>query len=245
MYFPFYCFLEAIKRLPSFPYIYTHMNIHTFNNTYIYTFINTCTASFSTSSLPPSILSLFSDRSFSHCKRMSEESRDTLNPSLTPADLDFFSMALAEAKEGAAEGGIPIGAVLTVDGRIVGRGHNQRVQRGSAVLHGEMAALENAGRLPASAYANATMYTTLSPCAMCTGAILLYRIRRVVIGENTTFMGEEELLRNRGVKVVVVNSAECVDLMKTFIRDQPYLWNEDIGEESERKGDGEEEVGRR
>src|SRR5438874_1233163 len=128
-----------------------------------------------------------------------------------------------------ARGGIPIGSVLVHEGRIVGRGHNRRVQRGSAILHGEMDALENAGRLPAAVYARSVLYTTLSPCPMCSGAILLYKIPRVVVGENLTFMGEEELLRSRGVVVEVLQDARCIELMRTFIKANPSLWNEDIG----------------
>jgi cytosine deaminase len=141
----------------------------------------------------------------------------------------FLAAAIEEAERGLAEGGIPIGAVLVHEGRIVGRGHNRRVQQGSAVLHGEMDALENAGRLPASVYRASTMYTTLSPCAMCTGAILLYGIPRVVIGEHRTFMGEEALLRSRGVDVVVRDDPRCRTLMERFIAAEPQLWNEDIG----------------
>jgi creatinine deaminase len=141
----------------------------------------------------------------------------------------FLDAAIAEAAAGQAEGGIPIGSVLVHDGVIVGRGHNRRVQRRSAILHGEMDALENAGRLPATVYARSVIYTTLSPCAMCTGAILLYGIPRVVIGENQTFMGEEELLRSRGVAVEVLQDPRCVALMERFIRERPALWNEDIG----------------
>jgi cytosine deaminase len=141
----------------------------------------------------------------------------------------FLNAAVAEAAAGLAEGGIPIGSVLVHEGRIVGRGHNRRVQKGSAILHGEMDALENAGRLPASVYAKSTIYTTLSPCAMCSGAILLYGIRRVVVGENRTFMGEEELLRSRGVEVRVVQDAQCIEMMQRFIAQRPALWNEDIG----------------
>jgi len=140
-----------------------------------------------------------------------------------------MAAAIEEAEHGLAEGGIPIGAVLVQAGRIVGRGHNRRVQRGSAILHGEMDALENAGRLPASAYRASTMYTTLSPCAMCSGAILLYGIPRVVIGEHRTFMGEEALLRSRGVDVVVLDDTRCRTLMERFIALQPQVWNEDIG----------------
>ena len=143
--------------------------------------------------------------------------------------MDFLSEAIAEAEQGLAEGGIPIGAVLVHDGRIIGRGHNRRVQRGSAVLHGEMDALENAGRLSAAVYRHSTLYTTLSPCPMCSGAILLYQIPRVVVGENVTFLGEEDLLRSRGIQVEVVQDARCIDLMKRFIAEHPTLWNEDIG----------------
>ncbi len=138
--------------------------------------------------------------------------------------------AIAEAEAGLAEGGIPIGSVLVHEGRIVGRGHNRRVQRGSAILHGEMDALENAGRLPARVYRESTLYTTLSPCAMCSGAILLYGIPRVVIGEHRSFMGEESLLRKRGVDLTVLDDPRCIELMAGFVRDQPTLWNEDIGE---------------
>jgi len=142
----------------------------------------------------------------------------------------FLDAAIAEAEQGAREGGIPIGAVLVHGGRIVGRGHNRRVQQGSAVLHGEMDALERAGRQPASLYRDAVMYTTLSPCAMCSGAILLYGIRRVVVGENQTFMGEEDLLRARGVRVEVVQDERCVRMMRAFIAARPDVWNEDIGQ---------------
>ena len=143
---------------------------------------------------------------------------------------EFLHAAIAEAEAGLREGGIPIGSVLIHQARIIGRGHNRRVQRGSAVLHGEMDALENAGRLPARVYRESTLYTTLSPCAMCTGAILLYGIPSVVIGENKTFLGEEELLRSRGVSVEVIQDARCIELMTDFIRAHPNLWNEDIGE---------------
>jgi creatinine deaminase len=138
--------------------------------------------------------------------------------------------AIDEARTGLAEGGIPIGSVIVHRGRIIGRGHNRRVQRGSAILHGEMDALENAGRRPAAVYRESALYTTLSPCAMCTGAILLYGIPRVVIGENRTFMGEEDLLRSRGVAVEVVQDDTCIALMRAFIADKPGLWNEDIGQ---------------
>ena len=137
--------------------------------------------------------------------------------------------AIAEAEQSVREGGIPIGAVLVHGERVIGRGHNRRVQQGSAVLHGEMDALENAGRQPVAIYRASTLYTTLSPCAMCTGAILLYGIPRVVIGENRTYVGEEALLRSRGVRVEVLQDAECIRLMTDFIAAHPDLWNEDIG----------------
>jgi creatinine deaminase len=137
--------------------------------------------------------------------------------------------AIAEARKSRAEGGIPIGAALVVDGEVLATGHNRRVQDSSAIHHGETNCLENAGRLPASVYARATMVTTLSPCDMCTGAILLYKIPRVIIGENRTFYGGEDYLRERGVDVVVVDSKECVELMAEFIAAEPALWNEDIG----------------
>jgi creatinine deaminase len=142
---------------------------------------------------------------------------------------EFMRAAIAEAESGRREGGIPIGSVLVHDGRVIGRGHNQRVQRGSAVLHGEMDALEAAGRQPGVVYRESTIYTTLSPCAMCSGAILLYGIPRVVVGENRTFMGEEELLRSRGVTVDVLQDERCIRLMIEFIEEHPELWNEDIG----------------
>ncbi len=141
----------------------------------------------------------------------------------------FMEAAIEEARKGLAEGGIPIGSVIVYEGRILGRGHNRRVQNGSVVLHGEMDAFENAGRQPARVYQNCTLYTTLSPCPMCSGAILLYGIPKVIIGENETFMGEEELLKSRGVEVVLADSEECKNMMKDFIRDRPELWNEDIG----------------
>jgi len=141
----------------------------------------------------------------------------------------FLKAALEEARKGLREGGIPIGSVIVHDGQIVGRGHNRRVQLGSTVLHGEMDALENAGRQAAAIYKECTLYTTLSPCAMCSGAILLYGIPRIVIGENTSFMGEEDLLRSRGVDVRVLQDQSCVQLMQSFIIKHPDLWNEDIG----------------
>jgi cytosine deaminase len=142
---------------------------------------------------------------------------------------EFMDAAIAEAQAGLAEGGIPIGSVLVHEGRIIGRGHNRRVQQGSAVLHAEMDALENAGRLPAAVYTRSVLYTTLSPCAMCSGAILPYRIPRVVVGENATFRGEEDLLRSRGVEVTVLQDGRCIEMMRRFIGEQPVLWNEDIG----------------
>ena len=141
----------------------------------------------------------------------------------------FLAAAIAEAEAGLREGGIPIGSVLVHGGRILGRGHNRRVQRGSVVLHGEMDALENAGRQPAVIYRESVLYTTLSPCPMCTGAILLYGIPRVIVGENRTFLGDEALLAARGVSVEVVQDAECIRMMTAFIRAHPELWNEDIG----------------
>lgn len=141
----------------------------------------------------------------------------------------FLVAAVAEAEAGRAEGGIPIGAVLVHEGHIIGRGRNRRIQRSSAILHGEMDALESAGRLPAVVYARSVLYTTLSPCAMCTGAILLYGIPRVVVGENVTFQGEENLLRAKGVTVDVLQDARCIEMMRQFIREHSALWNEDIG----------------
>lgn len=143
----------------------------------------------------------------------------------------FMQAALDEARRGLAEGGIPIGSVIVHQGRIIGRGHNQRIQQGSSILHGEMAAFENAGRQPARVYRESVLYTTLSPCAMCSGAILLYGIRRVVIGENRTFLGEEDWLRARGVRLEVLQDAECMALMRHFIAARPELWAEDIGTE--------------
>jgi cytosine deaminase len=145
---------------------------------------------------------------------------------------EFLKAAADEAKQGLAEGGIPIGSVLVVEGRIIGRGHNRRVQKGSPVLHAEMDCLENAGRLRADVLRRSTLYSTLSPCDMCSGAVLLYEIPRVVVGENTTFRGPEDYVRSRGVEVEVVNDPECIRMMQDFIRDRPELWNEDIGEPS-------------
>lgn len=145
------------------------------------------------------------------------------------SDETFLREAFEEAKQGYAEGGIPIGSVLVYKGKILGKGHNKRVQNGSAILHGEMDALENAGRQTAAVYKECTIYTTLSPCSMCSGVILLYGIPRVVIGENRTFMGEEDLLKSKGVKVEVLDDEDCFLLMKQFINEKPSLWNEDIG----------------
>ena len=141
----------------------------------------------------------------------------------------FLAEAINEARKGLAEGGIPIGSVIVHNTKILGRGHNKRIQQGSVVLHGEMDALENAGRQPASVYQKCTLYTTLSPCPMCTGAILLYGIPKVVIGENETFMGGEALLKERGVEVIVLDNAECKKLMNDFIKKNPTLWTEDFG----------------
>jgi creatinine deaminase len=141
----------------------------------------------------------------------------------------FLEAAFEEAQKGLQEGGIPIGSVIVHNDEIIGRGHNRRVQQGSTVLHGEMDAFENAGRQPASVYRDCTLYTTLSPCPMCSGAILLYGITKIVVGENRTFMGEEELLRSRGVSVDVVQDQACIEMMKSFIAERPELWNEDIG----------------
>ena len=142
---------------------------------------------------------------------------------------EFMEAAINEAIKGKEEGGIPIGSVLVYRNKIIGYGHNRRIQKGSVVLHAEMDALENAGRHPASVYRESSLYTTLSPCPMCTGAILLYGIPHIIIGENITYMGEEELLRSRGVKTEVLQESDCIDLMREFIRQNPNLWNEDIG----------------
>ncbi|MDP3442617.1 MAG: nucleoside deaminase [Ignavibacteria bacterium] len=141
----------------------------------------------------------------------------------------FMQAAIDEARDGLKEGGIPIGSVIVYKGEIIGRGHNRRVQSGSVILHGEMDAFENAGRQPASVYKECVLYTTLSPCPMCSGAILLYGIPKVIIGENKTFMGEEELLTSRGVEVDVLQDENCIEIMTSFIKDNPTLWNEDIG----------------
>ncbi len=139
--------------------------------------------------------------------------------------------AIVEARKGLAEGGIPIGSVLVIDGKIVSRGHNRRVQQGSAILHAEMDCLENAGRLKANDYQKAILYSTLSPCDMCSGTVLLYKIPKIVIGENTTFQGPEDYMRSRGVELVILNNEECKQIMRDFISAKPELWNEDIGEE--------------
>lgn len=141
----------------------------------------------------------------------------------------YLKAAIDEAKKGYEEGGIPIGSVLVYKDKIIGSGHNKRVQKGSVILHGEMDALENAGRQTAAIYKECTLYTTLSPCAMCSGTILLYGIKNIVIGENKTFLGEEKLLKSKGVKVIVANDKECIRLMSEFIDENPLLWNEDIG----------------
>ena len=154
----------------------------------------------------------------------------TSDPAQRAIDERFLAIAIEQARVGRDEGGVPIGGALVVDGRVLGAGHNRRVQLGSAIRHGETDAMEIAGRQPASVYRRATMYTTLSPCDMCTGAILLYGIPRVVMGENETFVGGEDYLRARGVEVVNLESEECKQLMRDFIRDHPEIWNEDIGE---------------
>jgi cytosine/creatinine deaminase len=143
---------------------------------------------------------------------------------------EFLRAAIDEAKAGLAEGGIPIGSVLVIDGKIVGRGHNRRVQKGSAILHAEMDCLENAGRLKANDYRRSVLFSTLSPCDMCSGTALLYGIPRIVIGENWTFRGPEDYVRSRGVRLEIVDNAECIELMRRFIAERPELWNEDIGE---------------
>lgn len=153
----------------------------------------------------------------------------TMSTHETTTQDKFLAAAIEEARLGLREGGIPIGSVLVHQGRILGRGHNRRVQKGSSILHGEMDALENAGRQPASVYRECVLYTTLSPCSMCTGAILLYGIPRVIVGENHTFMGEEDLLRSRGVTVEVLQDQQCIAMMHDFIQRHPQLWNEDIG----------------
>jgi creatinine deaminase len=158
---------------------------------------------------------------------MMQSGNKTMN--LKPVEKNAMEMAIAEAQKGFQEGGIPIGSVLLHKDTILGKGHNRRVQKGSPILHGEMDAFENAGRLKASVYKECTLFTTLSPCSMCTGAILLYQIPKVIIGENKTFLGEENLLKSRGVEVIVLNDETCIQLMRTFIKNHPALWNEDIG----------------
>ena len=147
-----------------------------------------------------------------------------------PSDETFLQAAIDEARKGLATGGIPIGSVLVIDDRIVGRGHNRRVQSGSAILHAEMDAIENAGRLSATRYRKATLYSTLSPCDMCSGAVLLYGIPRVIVGENQTFRGPEDYLQRRGVELLIVNHSDCIELIRKFIGASPELWHEDIGE---------------
>jgi creatinine deaminase len=142
----------------------------------------------------------------------------------------YMAVAIEEAKKGLAKGGIPIGSVLVIDDKIVGRGHNQRIQKGSAILHAEMDCLENAGRLAAKEYRKSVLFSTLSPCDMCSGAVLLYGIPRVIVGENKTFQGPEQHVRDRGVEVTILNDPECIEMMEKFIKDNPVLWNEDIGE---------------
>ena len=142
----------------------------------------------------------------------------------------YLKEAIAQAKKGLSEGGIPIGSVIVHNGKIIGKGHNQRIQKGSVILHGEMSAFEDAGRQPASIYKECTLYTTLSPCPMCSGTIALYGIPEVIIGENKTFLGAEDYLKQLGVKVEVINDQECIEMMTNFIQENPELWNEDIGE---------------
>ena len=143
---------------------------------------------------------------------------------------EFMQLAISEAQQGLAEGGLPIGSVLVHKGKVLGQGHNRRIQQGSTILHGEMDALENAGRLSANVYKESVLYTTLSPCAMCSGTILLYGIPKVVIAENSNFLGEEALLASRGVELEILNDKTCIDMMSEFIEQNPSLWNEDIGE---------------
>jgi cytosine/creatinine deaminase len=155
--------------------------------------------------------------------------KDDAEMTLNPDDEKFLAAAIEEAIQGRDEGGIPIGSVLVIDGKIVGRGHNRRVQQGSAILHAEMDAIENAGRLTAAEYARATLYSTLSPCDMCSGTALLYKIPRIIVGENVTFQGPEAHVRSRGVELVILRDARCISLMEQFIAEKPTLWNEDIG----------------
>lgn len=146
---------------------------------------------------------------------------------------EFMRAAIDEAKKGLAEGGIPIGSVLVIDGKIVGRGHNRRVQQGNPILHGETDALQNAGRIPARDYQRATLYSTLSPCDMCSGTALLYKIPKIVVGENQNFQGPEDYVRSRGIELVILNDPECIQMMSDFIAEHPELWNEDIGEKNQ------------
>lgn len=162
--------------------------------------------------------------------KMTDDSHENIDISFSTEDIQFMAAAIEEAQIGLEEGGIPIGSVLVVDGKIVGRGHNRRVQKDSAILHAEIDALENAGRLSPSEYQRSTLYSTLSPCDMCSGSVLLYKIPKVIVGENQTFKGPEEYLRSRGVNVIVLQDDECIKLMTEFIQANPTLWNEDIGE---------------
>ncbi len=160
---------------------------------------------------------------------MTHSPRESTSLTATSEDLVLYQEALKEAKKGLAENGVPIGAVLVYQGNIIGRGRNQRIQKGSSIHHGEITCLENAGRQKAAVYAESTLYTTLSPCPMCTGAVLLYKIPRIVVGENINFKGDEELLKSRGVEVIVLNDSETTQMMADFIKQNPTLWNEDIG----------------
>ena len=155
-----------------------------------------------------------------------------MSPKISNEDIHFYHEALLEAQLGLKEGGIPIGSVLVCDGKILGRGHNRRIQKGSAILHGEMDAFENAGRLSARIYERCTLYTTLSPCSMCSGTSVLYKIPRIVIGENKNFMGDEDLLKSKGIEIIVLQDKDTIHMMEEFITKNPTLWNEDIGEKS-------------
>ena len=152
-----------------------------------------------------------------------------MNSPITPQDHAFYAQALEEAEKGLKEGGIPIGSVLVCDNKVLGKGHNRRIQQGSAILHGEMDAIENAGRLAANIYERCTLYTTLSPCPMCSGTSMLYKIPRIVIGENKNFMGDEQLLKSKGVEVIVLQDSKTIAMMGSFIKNHPHIWNEDIG----------------
>lgn len=174
---------------------------------------------------------LANSREFVKLAALSEITSDIQHRQMTESHQTYLAAAIEEARKGLSEGGVPIGSVLVHDGHIIGRGHNRRVQQGSVILHGEMDALENAGRQPAEVYRACTIYTTLSPCPMCSGAIILYGIPQVVIGENSTFMGAEEYLRAHGVKLTLLDDPDCVAMMRQFIRENPSLWSEDIGEQ--------------